>query len=359
MMILPINPLHIEPGFKIYYFDMVYSYPQVLEVDLLVLFKGGILSIELEKESIKRLARKSLKYFINGLTRYPVIYFYPSIDNTSLSDVDVSNPVVMDYSMLKNKGILNVLLGPNIQQIWAVKEAERSKIFAIDNFLCSLLLYGAPAICENLFTDTFMKHIQSSTLALHRVRIIKETKRLRSLRGWENSNVTNQLMNNSGDLQVRSMITFIPRLENENLRKQIAKSLKNLIREKPFLAEITVLYTEKSREHAEEIINELKTNLDTGITLTGIEVDRDSIAARIKELIISKLDKDIMLLIIGEFPKRELLRLVGIIKSRPIECKLLTWRPKIQKTFEEVIRDIERKCSLVVVEKLELVPVSV
>jgi hypothetical protein len=160
-------------------------------------------------------------------------------------------------------------------------------------------------------------------------------------------------MNNSGDLQVRFMITFIPRLENENLRKQIAKSLKNLIREKPSLAEITVLYAEKSREHAEEIINDLKTNL------TGIEVDRDSIAARIKELIISKLDKDIMLLIIGEFPKRELLRLVGIIKSRPIECKLLTWRPKIQKTFGELIRDIERKCSLVEVEKLELVPVSV
>jgi hypothetical protein len=358
-MVLKVDPVYIEPGFKIYYFDMIYSYPQILEIDLLIAFRGGLLSIELEKENLGDLSRKSLKYFLNGFTRYPVVYLYPSIDSKLLSNINILTPAIMDCSILKGEEILSKLRDPNLQQIWTAKVTERFKVFAIDNFLCSLLVYGAPAICESLLTDIFMKHLRSSTLTLHRVGMIRKVKRLGRLKGWENTSVRSQLTNNSGDLQVRSIITFIPRLENENLRKQIAKSLKNLIKEKSSLDEITVLYTEKSREHAEEIINELKTNLDTGINLTGIEVDKDSIAAKIKELNISKLDRDIMLLIIGEFPKRELLKLVDVIKSRPMECKLLMWRPKIQKTFEEIIRNVEHRCSLEEVEKLELVSLSV
>ena len=359
-MILPIKPLYIEPGFKIYYFDMVYSYPHVLEIDLLITFRGGILSIELEREGLESLSRKSLKYFLNGFTRYPVTYFYPSIDNISPSNVGISMPVVMDCSTLKSWAIFNELLRLGLYRILPAKEAERSKIFAIDNFLCSLLLYGAPAICENLFMDaSFMKHIESSSLALRRVKIIKEVKRLRSLGDWENPNITNQSMDHSENLQAKSMITFIPILENENLRKQIAKSLIHLITEKPSLAEIRVLHTKESRKHAEEIINEVKTNLKRYVDLANIEVERSSITARIRELIINELGRDTVLLIIGEFPKRELLKLVDVAQSYSIECKLLIWRPRIRKDLNAIIEDIEKKCSLEEIEKLELQAVSI
>jgi hypothetical protein len=207
--------------------------------------------------------------------------------------------------------------------------------------------------------DTFMKHIESSNLALHRVRVIKEVKRLRRLGDWEDSNVTDQPMDYSENIQAKSMITFIPKLENENLRRQVAESIIHLVMEKPSLAEIRILHTKESREHAEEITSEIKTNLERCVNLTNIEVERNSIAAKIRELIINELERDIVLLIIGEFPKRELLKLVDVTQSHHIECRLLIWRPKIQKALRNIAENIGNKCSLEEVEKLELQAVSI
>jgi hypothetical protein len=129
--------------------------------------------------------------------------------------------------------------------------------------------------------------------------------------------------------------------------------------EKSSLAEIRILHTKESREHAEEITNEIKTNLERCVNLTNIEVERNSIAAKIRELIINELERDIVLLIIGEFPKRELLKLVDVTQSHHIECRLLIWRPKIQKALRNIAENIGNKCSLEEVEKLELQAVPI
>jgi len=224
-MILSVRPVCIEPGFKIYYFDMVYSYPQVLEIDLLVTFKGGMIAIELERSGLKNAIQKSLKYFVNGLARYPVVYCYKSIeDSNSLSSEGISAPIIVGELRLGDQDFFNI-------QIHNIKEKERAEIFSIDNFLCSLLIYGAPIICEKLLTDIFMKHVvESSNLIQQRIKVINEVKRLKiNFESKHERNISSKIRNSSYDStssDARTIIIFIPKLENEGLRAHIAKYLK-------------------------------------------------------------------------------------------------------------------------------------
>jgi hypothetical protein len=362
-MILSVKPVCIEPAFKIYYFDMVYSYPQVLEIDLLITFRGGIVAIELERNGLKNAIQKSLKYFVNGLARYPVVYCYKSIEDSKyLSREGISPPVIVGDLKLGDQDLFEMFL-KDYMQIHDIKEKERAEIFSIDNFLCSLLIYGAPIICEKLLTDIFMKHvIESSNLIQQRIKVINEVKRLKiNFESKHGRNISSKIRNSSYDStssDARTIIIFIPKLENEKLRARIADHLKELFKN-PSVEKVRILYTERSCEHAIEIISRVgeEEHIGRGVELKFIKVEVNSISTKIGELVDKEPQKkDVMVLIVGEFPKRELLKLVEIIRPHTIECKLLMWRPK-QKSLDEVIKNI-RECSLGEVERLELRAVS-
>ncbi|MCL7390193.1 MAG: hypothetical protein LZ173_09755 [Thaumarchaeota archaeon] len=362
-MIPSVKPVCIEPGFKIYYFDIVYSYPQVLEIDLLITFRGGIVAIELERNGLKNAIQKSLKYFVNGLARYPVVYCYKSIEDSKyLSSEGISAPIIVGDLKLGDQDFFEMFL-KDYMQIHDIKEKERAEIFSIDNFLCSLLIYGAPIICEKLLTDIFMKHvIESSNLIQQRIKVINEVKRLKiNFESKHGRNISSKIRNSSYDStssDARTIIIFIPKLENEKLRARIADHLKELFKN-PSVEKVRILYTERSCEHAIEIISRVgeEEHIGRGVELKFIKVEVNSISTKIRELVDKEPQKkDVMVLIVGEFPKRELLKLVEIIRPHTIECKLLMWRPK-QKSLHEVIKNI-RECSLGEVERLELRAVS-
>jgi len=356
-MNISIEPICIEPGFKIYYFDMVYSYPQVLEIDFLVAFRGGILLIELERE-LKNIARKSLKYFTNGLTRYPVIYIHRSMDDESLSNQNTSAPVVTGNLILEGRDFFET--PPiDIMQIHNIKEEERAEVFSVDNFLCSLLMYGAPNICERLLTDVFIKHvIEFSNLIQQRVKVINEVKRLKiNFEGKYRRDRCGRIRSsrhNSTAINARAIVTFIPKLENEGLRTRIANCLKNFFLN-PSLKEVIILHTEKSCEHARDIVSRIKGGEGIGrdVRLEFIKVDVSSISTKIRELVDKEFQRDAIILIVGEFPKRELLKLIEVARSHSIECRSLIWRPK-QEPLGKVIKNMQEKRSLEGVEDLEL-----
>jgi len=280
--------------------------------------------------------------------------------SSDMANVTISIPIVMDCPKLSDETISNNFFRDDIQRFGEARDKERPEIFAVDNFLCSLLLYGAPLICQKLLTDIFMKHIiESSELAKYRVEVIKEVKRLGIIKiGRENLNISKKHIDDSENINVKSMVTFIPKLENENLRAQVAQYIKKLIKESP-ISEVRILHTKESHKHAEDIILEVERCIRRDVNVTPIQVERGFITTKIERLITNELKEDVILLIIGEFPKRELLKLIDVALSHPVKLRLLMWRPRIQKSSGEAIKDIRDKCSLGEVEKPELRAVSI
>lgn len=351
-MIFDHDPEWVEPSFSIYYFDMVYSHPVVLEIDFLAIFKGALLSIEIEK-NLGEIPRKSLKYFVNGACRHPVLYSSGTISSIKsgklwTQETNISTPTLVSYSVIRCwlKQFLDL---ENYKYNNIKWKLERNKLFVIDNFMCSLLLYGSPSICNILLkNNNILRHVTDSfELAKFRASLIKKVKLLEDLDCGEVA--SHEKVPNSASMHqavdknqpVRSLILVIPIVRSKFFYAELKRFMKrddvhNLLSS---LEKLVFVYTEDSREDASTIISVFRENLGDKVQLDKMEVKRFEIAKTVRDLAVNHLPKEVLILFIGEVPKRELVKLMDLPPT--IRFGTLTWRAIVhENAFEKFIEEL-------------------
>lgn len=350
-----LTPIWVEPSFSIYYFDIVYSYPKILEIDFLVVFKGGLLSIEIErKRKLKDAVAKSLKYFVNGACRIPTIYLIDdSIANDGtpkLSEISLSTPSLVDKSKISKIfkcSEFRELLKKSRDCIFNKMIHERKQLFTINNFIRTLLIYGSPLICRILLDrNGILKHvIDSFGLVQMNVELIQQAKLLKG--GDVNiekycKEVDNQYKECKSEedsaLTIKSMIVIVPILGSKYFHKRLKEFIERSdVREILLsLEKLVFVYTYESRGDAERIISIIKDCFkEKSSTIEEKIVKREEIAETVKNLAVNQLPRDVCVLIIGEIPKRELLKLLDLPQHN-VRIQTVTWRPSI---CEEALRE--------------------
>lgn len=361
-MILNPKPEWVEPSFSVYYLDIVYSCPTVLEIDFLVIFKGALLSIEVEDRPTN-IPRKSLKYFVNGVCRHPVIY--SNINSSSDKDktkcdtswvlgINIAMPTLIDCSTIRDW--LKNFLENNKRFIFQMKY-ERSQLFIIDNFMCALLIYSSPLICNTLIMKSnILKHVLNSfELARFRADLIKKVKILeeRDYEGKFTNEGTCDLSSKNQTREkfqnIRSMIVIVPTVRSRYFYKELERfikrkhSIKNLF---PDLEKLVFVYTEESYKDAESIIQIVEGSVGNNVQVERRKVKKDKIGKTVKDLAICELTQDVFILTIGEVPKSELINLMDPIPNTKFGA--LVWRSQVysdglEKLIEKVLKCKEEK----------------
>ncbi|MEM1583717.1 MAG: hypothetical protein QXF28_07335 [Nitrososphaerota archaeon] len=372
MMIFNLKPEWVEPSFSIYYLDIVYSYPAILEVDFLSIFKGALLSVEVENEPTN-IPRKSLKYFVNGVCRYPVVYF--SINSSSDKDETESDtkwvresgitiPTLVDCQTMKEQ-LRNFL--ENNRSTIIQKKNERSQLFTIDNFLCALLVYSSPLICDILLMkSSILEHVLNSfEVAGFRASLIKKAKLLEKRDdGWRSNNggTCNPSIENQAKEKfqsIRSIIMIIPIVRSMYFHTE----LKRFIEEKgdikclfPNLEKLVFVYTKESCEDAKTIISVVMGKNRNDIQTDKREVNKNEIGEIVKNLAAYELPKDVLILTIGEVPKSELIKFIDPILNTRLGIllwRLNVYKEKLEKFIEEAL-NCKKVSDVGGIEKIEL-----
>ena len=168
MLIKDEDVIGFERSFHVYYFDMIYSNPAIVEIDVLLMLRGGLVAIEEEKgepgegDILKIIG----KQFDKGEGGLPIFY---SPEGRNVANLKVTNIYPFDREEINR--ILNKT------KEFEVKEEERAEVFSLDNFLCALLLFGAPAVIQSL-VGWIEKNFGNFKLIKRRCEVLREVKQI-------------------------------------------------------------------------------------------------------------------------------------------------------------------------------------
>jgi|GEM_PF-4695642 len=323
---------HIEPSFHLYHPDMVYSNPRIAEIDILLLLNGGYVCIEL-KEEPQSSPIDSLKFFQNGLGSQAVLY----MSKKSLGHGEASNVAVLNPLIITREDFISEKLKEWVDNLPKFRK-KRREFFSIDNFLCALLLYGSPGIC-NLLLPSKRESYKGPDLVVpfdrsedlddfikYRISLIKLVKGL--TRDTHEGRFNETAEGEVGDLKSKKLVILIPTLSPSFL-KEVVRSIELIIEEMRSktelegLPEVVLLCTERSSDYCKK----LQCKLGEGLSKIKSEV------ARLEEWSSKAVEEASgggTILLIGEVPKRILIELVDKIyekRDESIKLASLLWRP--------------------------------
>jgi hypothetical protein len=344
---------YLEPSFVVYYPDIVYTNPRIAEIDILLLLNGGYICIELKKDP-QESPKDSLKFFSDGLGSQAVLYISSKpLGPEVISGVGILNPLIIsrdNFAFEKLK---------KWREYLTKFCAERHKFFSIDNFLCTLILYGSPEICNLLLSEKgdsdsivpFDRPRELNDLIRHRISLIKCVKGLTAHPPSEN--YIDKIVENDKIESAKGgkLVVLIP-LISPSLLNKAAESIKNL-RE---FAEIVLLCTDKSFDNCKMMERELMKKGLENLETDSVKIEEWSSRA------VEEASGGGTILLVGEIPKNVLIELVNKIHEKgggSIELASLLWRPVLKSEFKEELEKVieGKECDFGLREDVKLVSV--
>jgi hypothetical protein len=334
-----------ELAFTLYYPEMVYANPRVAEIDLLLIFEGGYVCVELKKKSSEA-THDSLKYFVNGLAQQPV--FYASKNYEKKFDGDLSPPF-----LISQKELLDKLGVENLRSYMELVIEGREKMFSLDNFLRLLLVYGSPNVCRCILDSKFFRKL-SDEFQLVKIRR-SQIKKAKSLASEEDALPSSRSASENAVECSERIVAVVGMLENEFLRQKVAQAIGKCAK-KSSTRDVILLCTERSKEDAGELKERLDSCVQTKTEIVG-EKQGENIEMAWVNKIFKLCEGSCTILCIGEIPKGVLVGIAERLNSNEPMPKLavLTWKPQLDlnglmKKLEEGDVETEKMEELHVVE---------
>jgi len=164
-----------ERSFHVYYFDMIYSNPTIVEIDVLLMLRGGLVAIEEESgsPSVEDFIEIIGKQFSKGGGALPILY---SPEGKEMANLKTANIYPFDRKNLNQILKEEKEFKPFDRE--GLKGKDRSDLFSLDNFLCALLLFGSPAISHRL-AKWIRRTFRDFELVRRRCEILEEVKGIR------------------------------------------------------------------------------------------------------------------------------------------------------------------------------------
>lgn len=329
------GPVWVEPSFCVYYLDMVYSEPRIVEADFLLAYPKGYIFAEL-KNKMSTVAKDSLKFLIDGLSNHVAVYFYKNSSDIG----EAGMPFPMSFSQSE---ILQIIKRYQVKEVNDRVVSVREEAFSIDNFLSNLIVYGSPRIVRFLTErgKNPLEHLKD--LLEFRIRLLRVTKGLEEAEfcDLKKSLFRKRLSPFQPEKMKGKAVVLFPAIENENLVDRLGRTSVKFL--KGWAKDVVVLYTQKSKNCAQKYINCLK---NRGIKAGGEEVGLDEWAERTVE----NAGMEGIILLVGEVPKSVLRDLaLGVFKSK-VWLITLHWGIRKEELGESFFGDVRRR------ETVELVP---
>jgi hypothetical protein len=319
------KPLWVEPTFTLYYPDMVYSNPLIAEIDLLLIYEGGFVCVELKRKA-SDVAADSFKFFVNGLAPQPVFYVYSEASHLSLHYM---KPFTASWDQLRD--LVGDMLRVDEQAI-----RERERLFSLDNFLRILLIFGSPGISDAVSHVKFLKVLSEASplvkkrfLQIKAVRGMKLDKKISEQRPLREG--AEPVSKKTGN--VDRFVAVIPTIRNKHLLKKIAGALKEYVSQSSSEdltdkgVETTLLCTKKSEEDAKMLTKELEGGR---ITVRIVPVE-ESTAEDLEDAWVKKLRENCrdncVVLFVGEVPKGVITKIAELAEG--LKVAVVMWRPRI------------------------------
>lgn len=344
---LQFKPCYVEPAFTLYYPDMVYSNPRIAEVDLLLIFEGGYVCVELKKKASKA-PEDSLKYFVNGLAQQPVFYVYSEREN--FGGIQYPAP-----SLIPRKGLdfLDGLIGGegDLRSYMHLVKEERGKLFSLDNFLRLLLIYGSPSVCKSILSSTFLSKLANEFQLVNIRRLqINKVKFLDRVVADNALSSVQTVSENNATKYVDKLIAVITILRNKTLQQRVAKAISDFV--KPSTREVILLCTGESKKDAEEVKKMLDPSVQARIEVIEIKQD-ENVEEAWASGILKLCEHTCMILFVGEVPKGVLVKIVEMCESKEPKPRLavLAWKPQLD--LERLMQGL-KVGDVMEVEKVEL-----
>jgi len=340
-IVKPEDVKFVEPSFIVYYPDMVYANPKILETDLLLVLKGACIFVEIEdslspKSIVTKWAGKQLD---SGLLAQPILYFVPSQEEAKdppIADSPCSPPILLPKPMLK--ALVKNELKPLIEEIIKELQDWRAKCFSLDNFMCILLAYSSPVVCKWLVGEAELGRYAEEGFGL----LAKRIEMLNVAKGLGPGKV--RISGSIEDLITKEefkparVIVLIPLLRSHVLHQKIAEAIAdyviNLAKED---IDLFLICTAESKGDAEAVRKLLR---EKG--LKKIEV-YSSPRGRLAEESMEVAGKGPSIIVLtGEIPKDVVLKLAEFTASRLNEVKLAVtaWKPDLR-IFPDRIRELD------------------
>jgi len=342
---------YLEPSFIVYYPDIVYTNPRIAEIDILLLLNGGYICIELKKDP-QESPKDSLKFFSDGLGSQAVLYISSKpLGPEAISGVGILNPLIISRDNFPFEKL------KKWREYLTKFFEERRKFFSIDNFLCTLILYGSPEICNLLLSEKgdsdsivpFDRPRELNDLIRHRISLIKCVKGLAP----SPENYINKIVENDKIESAKGgkLVVLIP-IISPSLLNKVVESIKNLGKS----AEIVLLCTDKSSDNCKMIECELMKKGLGKLKTDSVKIEEWSSRA-VEEALGGG-----TILLAGEIPKNVLIELVNKIHEKEggsIELASLLWRPVPKNKFGEELKEVieGKKCDFGLREDVNLVSV--
>jgi hypothetical protein len=318
---------------------MVYSSPNIAEIDLLLIFEGGYVCVELKRKKTSKALKDPLKYFVNGLAQQPVFYVYD--EGMSPSEERIPNPFLLSQ---ENSDFLNELKGESREKIrsyMALVIRERKKLFSLDNFLRLLLVYGSPSVCKGIFNSTFFRKLSKEfQLVKTRYSQICKVKLLNHVDDISPSAQTGS--ESSTTKHINRIVMVIASLNNKFLWQKVAEAISSYAKNLS-AKEVILSCTGRSKPDAEEVQKRLEHNIQVQAKIEIVEGEQSENIERAWVNSISKLcECPCVILFVGEVPKGVLVEIAKMLQSKRPKPNLavLTWRPQLD-SIDKLMQGLE------------------
>jgi hypothetical protein len=316
---------------------MVYSNPLIAEIDLLLIFEGGYVCIELKRRALEAL-KDSLKYFVNSLAQQPV--FYLCDEERDVSRGRYPNPFLISQ---KNSDFLNKLKKDKegIRSYMDIVVRGREKLFSLDNFLRLLLVYGSPNVCKGIFDSAFFRTLfnEFQLIKIRHSQICK----VKLLNRVDDTSFPAQSSSESNTTEhIDRVVVVIAPLNNEFLQKEVAQAINSHAKEL-LVKEVIFLCTNRSEKDAEEVKNKLKLDARARIEIVNVEKEQSkNIEMAWVNSIFKLCERPCVILFVGEIPKGVLVEIAKVLEFKKPRPKLavLTWRPQLN--IDKLMQDLEQ-----------------